>query len=231
MTPRGVRRRHVSAASRSGIALNASADRPCNDDDRWPPLDLLVDRLDRSELVDVVRSVLVRGSLVGLELDYQIDLFHLYYYVRMAARGPLSDRDRTASALLARLDAANATIFSMFASVRSIVIEDEYALRAHPVRPGCAFVDDRVLRWGSVRPDPLVAAEYFRAGSHGVPLCAYLSTRDPADIGLRAGENLSSRAIGLLADSVVAIAIPDDDDDSHLLACRIEPDLSQRRVR
>jgi hypothetical protein len=212
-------------------AVNDSTERARGDDDRSPPLDLVVNRLDRSEVVDGVRSVLARGSLVALELDYQIDLFHRFYYVRLSSRGPLRDPDRTAAGLLARLDAANAAIFSMFASVRSIVIEDEYALSAHPVRPGCAFVDDRVLRWRSVRSEPVNAAQYLRAGTHGVPLCAYLSTLDPDDIGLRAGANLASPTVGRLANSTVAMAIPDGDDDSYLLACRIEPDLTESGVR
>jgi hypothetical protein len=221
----------VGVSSRRACAVDESAERACEDEGRSPPLDLVVERLDRSDAVGGLRSVLVRGSLVALELDYQIDLFHRFYSVRLVPRGPLRDRDRTTAAILARLDAANATLFSMFASVRSIVIEDQYALRAHPVRDGCAFVDERVLRWRTIRPEPSIAAQYLRAGSHGVPLCAYLSTLAPADIGLRAGANLSSPTVGLLANSTVAVVLPDDDSDAHVLACRVEPDMAGVRVR
>lgn len=195
--------------------------------DRSSALQLVVDSLGHNDARDAVRSVLASGSLIALELDYQIELFHRYFRVQPTPSGPMRDCDRTAASLHRRLDTANATMLRMFSSVRTIVIEDEYALRTHPVRPGCAFVDERVLRWRSLTPDPVVAAEYLRAGRHGVPLCAYLSTLGPDELRLRAGANISSWVVGRLANSIVAIVVPDGDEDAHLLACRVEPDLTQ----
>ena len=191
----------------------------------------MVNRLDRSDVVDDIRSTLGRGSLVALELDYQIDLFHRFYRMGPGTRGLLLESDRATAEWASRRDAANAVVFSVFASVRSIIIEDGSALGVDSVRPGCAFVDDRVLQWRSVRPEPFTAAEYLRVGAHGVPLCAYLSTLEPGDIGLRAGSNLESHVVGRLANSTVAVAIPCPADDSYVLACRLEPDLTASRGR
>lgn len=113
----------------------------------------------------------------------------------------------------------------MFATARTVVVEDEYALSSDPVRSGCAFVDERVLRWRSVIRDPIAAAAYLRAGQHGVPLFAYLSTLDPESIGLRPGENLASESVGRLANSTIAIIVPFGDEDGHVIASRIDPSL------
>lgn len=183
---------------------------------------IVVDRLASHAVLEPVRSVLARGSLTALEVDYQLPLFHRWYRVQPVGRDP-STPARSARELLDRLDESNASLFRMFVSARTLVIEDEYALRSHPILSPCAFVDDRVLRWRSITAEPVVAAAYLRAGPHGVPLVGYLSTLDPDDIGLRSGENLSSESVGRLANSTIAIAVPLADDDTYVVACRVEP--------
>jgi hypothetical protein len=180
-----------------------------------------VRQMDRAAAVAVARDVLARGSLVALEIDHQLDEFTVALISDPTAFGggrPLVDLSakRPAEAL----DEAHADVMMRIPTVRTVFVEDEYALRRDCNAAGCAFVDDRVLRWTAVVDDGIEAARRLRAGSDGVPLCAYLSSLRADDVVSGPGDNLTSAAIGRLAASAAAIALPFDDSDALVFLFR-----------
>jgi hypothetical protein len=177
--------------------------------------------MDLAAAVAIARDVLARGSLVALEIDHQLDEFTAALISDPTAFGagrPLVDlgAKRPADAI----DEAHAKVMKRVPALRTVFVEDEYALRRDRNAPGCAFVDDRVLRWTAVGDDGIGAARRLRAGSDGVPLCAYLSSLTAEDVVSGPGDNLTSAAVGCLAASVAAIAIPFDDSDALVFLFR-----------
>jgi hypothetical protein len=57
----------------------------------------------------------------------------------------------------------------------------------------------------------------------GVPLCAYLVTRDPTALGLTFDSQLSSKDIGKIANATVAIMVPIEEIDGWIVAARTLP--------
>jgi hypothetical protein len=177
--------------------------------------------MDRDAAASIARDVLSKGSLVALEIDHQLDDFTAALItdpVALGAGRPLADLNarRPAEAL----DELHAALIMRFAAVQTVFVEDEYALRRDRNAPGCAFVDDRVLRWVAVDRGGIDAARSMRAGLPGVPLVAYLSSIAAGDVVAWPGGNLASAAIGQLADSIAAIAVPFDDSDSLVFLSR-----------
>lgn len=171
----------------------------------------------------IVRLVLARGSLIALEVDYQLDLFPQCWLVDPRTPNVSSDDALRTSIQTphTEMDAALVRVTSQFPSVRAVVVEDEYALRSDPVgKYPCAFADERVIRWRSIEEDATDAASLLRPGSHGVPLCGYLTTRSPTDLGLRPSADLSAQQMAMIANSAIAVVSPLLDTDSLIVLSR-----------
>lgn len=187
--------------------------------------------------IEVARAVLARGSLVALEIDSRIDDFTMAFVSDPSVLGvgqPLRDLDGRRP--VEDLDDAHASLMRSIPGVRTLIFEDEYALRgdAWPT-VGCAYVDDRVIRWFPIDAnDAAAAARKLRPGGHGVPLCGYLSSSTASEIDIALGENLTSSAIGRLAASTEALMVPLDDSDALVFltrSMRQEPEVSGRVPR
>lgn len=179
----------------------------------------------RLRAVELARAALSCGSLIALELEYQLETFAFSWIL-----DPLADPSATLAFRRGEgrtreheIDAACQALLASFPAVRAVVVEDELALRTDPIRTGCAFADERVVRWASVRSTSFDAARLCRAGSLGVPLCAYLVTRDPTALGLTVDSQLSSKDIGKIANATVAIMVPIEEIDGWIVVARTLP--------
>ena len=174
------------------------------------------------------RSALSRGSMIALELDYQLQRFESALLVNHSswtteadvrplsfARGEVDDVDLSSALFLASIPAA-----------RAIVIEDSYALSSDPNRPGCAFADERVVRWRLIDEPGSEAVKLLRPGRHGVPLCAYVIAVEPCEVGLAEGSSMSSETMAMIASATIALVVPVNDDQVSLAIIRSAPSFN-----
>lgn len=162
--------------------------------------------------------------MIAFELDYQLHSFDAALIIDHSARtmnrtGPSAPSVR--AGLDNEVDVLHQVVLSSVPSARTIVVEDSFAMRSDPNRPGCAYADERVLRWRAIdrsrQPDD---AEFLRAGAHGVPLCGYITTRLASEHGLSEGASLSSDSMGSIANATIAAVFPLLDEECFLFMCR-----------
>lgn len=181
-------------------------------------------RVCLGDAVRLARSVLARGSLIAFELDYQLGCFDIALIIdhpaltrEFSGHPGTYTRDQADN----ELDAHHALLLASMPAARAIVVEDSYALRSDPNRSGCAYADERVVRWRLIDHSQPGGVELLRAGAHGVPLCAYITTRSAGELGLVEGVSLSSESMGSIAESTIAVVLPLFDEEAFLALCRI----------
>jgi hypothetical protein len=162
--------------------------------------------LSIAEAVDWVRESLAQGSALAMLMAERLGLFSSARLLVPEAgkqqwtflpgehgRGYRSrDIDLLAGQFLRSLACFD---------LQTLLVEDDLARKGDPNLAAVAYVEDRVLRWIELGPDPARAVALLRGGSSGYPLNAFVCRRSPTQLRLRPGRQLDAEQQASIVES------------------------------
>jgi hypothetical protein len=190
------------------------------------PTMLTFERVSWTRSERVARLALTRGSVAAGLIVREIDSFATCWLI-----DPTVHRDADSfldDSFVGRssqpdTDACLGTFVGTLPGVRTVLVEDEIAVRGDSLSGDFACIDHRVVRWADVSDGLLEASRLLRPGGGGVPLCGYLSTSSPTELALSPGSALSAPHVAMLVASIVAVMVPVCETQAQVALCRDGP--------
>jgi hypothetical protein len=109
-------------------------------------------------------------------------------------------------------------------AAEAVLVEDDLRRRRHPVASwsglASAFIGERLVHWGDVRPPYSGAVHVVAEGASGYPLNGFVVSRSAAELGLVDGQDAPEHLARDVVSALIAVVVAAFDGESFLLWIR-----------